>query len=1065
MNAATVREGVPASSPPCRRVKEEKEEGEEQDAHVDRNGNALQPQLPVSTSPQARASALDFLALWRHASAPHGGQLAVADSSSTRKAHGDGGDLEPPQLTSSLSPPPRPQLGTLTVGSIVFAPHRVACAPPPHHSAGGGAGASASSVTAPPPPPPYQLHYALAEVTGIQACAGTVTLSFLFTDPGIDDEAVSLYECVPCPPATLARWLSEASLAAAPPRCSLLERALHVAAEAGPPPVSEVYRAVVSASPAVDAADPRHGQQRRCVSRLRRLYCLSDDDNDDDGPVETAKANPANGSSSPAGECAEGSGSSAAVPAFLTWTSAPRAAEAALAAAAFTARYSAPMSVHVFFSGVFQLVNTYMEQHCRGGQRDAAVRHTADAEAGGAEAAMCARRSQRAARRLPPVVLCIFDNYATLRRFHVFMTVRGHVVRLVDGAGPPARAAALPPLLPPVPQTTHAFGAKCKVWMCMLREDTGEEDARMETQAGAAEALVEAQLSRLLASAPAIDALVSFREHTTAFPEDRVTAESALRRLLPHLDAGQLVCTLQDVPALTPAVSAAAAAASPIKVSGAVFGDNKLLVPCSPEQLTLLSTVWVSAAPPATDAVASAAEQAGRETSQQPTSSPTGKGGRKRGRPSDDGASATAAAAAAGAHALTPALLERIALGSFTDVAAATLFDVFADAVAVVRARQDSGTVTPVVVVEDETGHAADGAVLCSVEEVYAKWCVDPARFGEAFPVFAAVYALIADVFAGAGRRTPRPAASTPSSAMGALPRIALVLPHGNPTHHPNLSTQQYLHTLRTFFAPWAVHEIPAATTALTSVGGSGGPALSSGGIGVGGGGAAPVLWHHRGGVLLLFCDEATTQLGALQDEADVVVACGKAAAAWVAANVATHAGSTDRDAPVLFAVISEVELVPPTEQLTHLWLPVSPSSLSASPAMKETSSTAVAAAASRVAWPATSSEEASCAELDALWRRLLATVGPDGGMEEAVRRAASMGGRRLHSLEVLPKTLRQAVVLWRHLQPKDADTRETRGTPWRALQAAVRELALACMTAMPVRTSDVVLVRQSGDL
>ncbi|SCU70895.1 uncharacterized protein TEOVI_000247000 [Trypanosoma equiperdum] len=43
------------------------------------------------------------------------------------------------------------------------------------------------------------LRYALAEVTGIQATARTVTVSFLGTEPGVDDEAVPFYTVVPSP--------------------------------------------------------------------------------------------------------------------------------------------------------------------------------------------------------------------------------------------------------------------------------------------------------------------------------------------------------------------------------------------------------------------------------------------------------------------------------------------------------------------------------------------------------------------------------------------------------------------------------------------------------------------------------------------------------------------------------------------------------------------------------------------------------------------------------------------------------------------------------------------------
>ncbi|KAH9599351.1 hypothetical protein LSM04_007294 [Trypanosoma melophagium] len=73
------------------------------------------------------------------------------------------------------------------------------------------------------------LHYALAEITGIQACAGTATVAFLDAEPGVDDEAVPLYTLVPCPRGVLA----DSGACDGETLCSLAGRVLRVAPEAG----------------------------------------------------------------------------------------------------------------------------------------------------------------------------------------------------------------------------------------------------------------------------------------------------------------------------------------------------------------------------------------------------------------------------------------------------------------------------------------------------------------------------------------------------------------------------------------------------------------------------------------------------------------------------------------------------------------------------------------------------------------------------------------------------------------------------------------------------------------
>ncbi|EKF99975.1 hypothetical protein TCSYLVIO_009096 [Trypanosoma cruzi] len=84
------------------------------------------------------------------------------------------------------------------------------------------------------------LHYALAEVTGIQACAGTATVAFVNSEPGVDDGAVPLYALVPCPWPDFARGGV---------RCTFAECALRAAARYEPTP-----------------SDTARGQQLSCDS-------------------------------------------------------------------------------------------------------------------------------------------------------------------------------------------------------------------------------------------------------------------------------------------------------------------------------------------------------------------------------------------------------------------------------------------------------------------------------------------------------------------------------------------------------------------------------------------------------------------------------------------------------------------------------------------------------------------------------------------------------------------------------------------------------------------------------
>lgn len=783
----------------------------------------------------------------------------------------------------------------VSVGSIVFAPQRAAT-----HGKRVTSSPTAAS-------PRVQPHYALAEVTGVQACAGTATVSFVWNDAGVDEEAVSLFELVPCPSSVLGRLGWEASGTHPCVSCSLLERVMGVRPSGGPlgPALARAAHrrdcAGASGSLAAAAAAPY-------------LLCASDDECDSvPKSKENAAVTATTGerkrprASPPKTETEEGEeevvvrrcpGSDRTCGATGTDTE----------GLVFTWDPTTG-SVHAFYAEAFRrLVRAVAEV----GRRSLAV--------------LSARASPQSASR---AVLCVFDSYYLLRRFTVFMSLRGHAVRLLDGLDSDGGG-----------NTEVGLLRENVVWLCVLRADAADSTV----------------LTRLLRTAPPVEALVQFSEEeeedqcgggggggqcTPRGEAHHRVAPAVPAALSPYLSAEQVVLgrfrARPDEHDSAPSMVAGVPTPVKVKVSGGIFGTHKLLAPASKVQLLLMRTVLESAE------AAHAATTRG------------GAGG---------SASRRGAVSAAAQGALSAALLERIALGNFTDTSLANLF---ASSGGVVATVQQHGDAAP--------------QPFCSVAELHRLLCVDASGFGEGFPVFAAVRALVRDVFEGG----PRFMRDTTTAGVPSLPRVVLVAPRGLPAGHPHSTTEQFVRSVRQYMAPWQLHEL------------SGSLAHDA---------ATAVQWQRHGGLLLLYCDDPSTQLGALHADADVVVACGKSAAAWVAATSGGRDGENgapSSHSPLYFAVLSEVEVV--RDLVSHEWAPYGAT--------------------------ASHSDDDNDDDNDVVWQQLLAVL-----LQEA--------GRPQHA--AVPKVLQQAVLLWGPLSAGH------RGSPWRWLRREVKRIALRTAHATPVQ-------------
>eukprot|EP00796_Vickermania_ingenoplastis_P006827 gene6827-4906_t len=744
----------------------------------------------------------------------------------------------------------------LGVGCLVFAPRRKKNKP-----------SSSLPRTLPDFPFASKVRYGLAEITGVQSSAGTITVAFLFSHPGVDDESFCIFDVIPCAvewlwehaPVQVARTTWEPP---SPPPCSLLEHILAIPLTAGSVPEEELFSEVErTPSGPEKAGDP-------VIQWLRRLYQGSDQR--EGSPSSGPKLLPYYHFHSSVGKTCTVS------PLFR-----PVATQDTPGETCFVVDYLSVPSLHqgyaVGFRGIDYLVSSNAS-------------HPSTAT------------DSPSADMSFPVTLCLFDSFALLNRFQHFMSVRGHTVHFLNGqeiyndssevrGEGRKRQRSLSPLSASDCQFMlgDTASSASKMWICLLREDA----AHLEIT------------TKLLAEVPSVHFFIHCVEDE---PDGLVTsmAKGIVQMLsTPIHQRWTLVFKnfpSQGRPALFKGASVDTRTKG-MKVSGEIFKGHKLLVPPSPEQLLLLATV----AAPSTD-----------ETDQEnPLAS--------------------------------PALLERIALGNLTDLSAANLFGGYANVKAFIPCDKKHGAPT----------------FLSSIKRLHHNFVLNPLKFGESFPVFAAALEIIHDTQCRFEKLSKEP-----NNSRCYAPRVVLIFPKCNPSGSTQLASEQFLMALKLYLAPQQVYQLIALEVST---------------------------WSARGGILILHCDDTITQLSCLHFDADLVIACGKRAAAWVAASEGTGMvdGLSGQD---FFAVISEIEISPVGQSRT--WVPYR-------------------IEARDYSFPSEDSLEAVN-----LWNRLEGYYSSGGFLSEA------------------PKPLQQAMTLFQ--QEKNSD--------WKNVLRLCRSVVVACATASPIR-------------
>ncbi|CCW63940.1 unnamed protein product [Phytomonas sp. EM1] len=845
---------------------------------------------------------------------------------------------------------------------------------------------------------PHRVHrtaYALAEITGIQASASTASVSFLLSDPGTDDEAISLFDLVPCPP----QYLRQLSLFGSGSKCDsgqepddgtipnsdLIndETGDDVVADGCESPQSPIeYLLQRSVHAGLVHPDQAHAAWLRQFQHPAGLCDTTAEfkagEAQTEGPAAKRNRTVLKHEKNVFGQHfplqlkkdENVLGSSLMSPPLLgpgpdhLVTTRSGAVDGIL-----VANYIPPMNKNVYFANTFREANVII-----GNQ----LRQTASRLCNKKDNVTKRLGSEHGSREIDgvsgvPVVLCIFDHYEMLRRLEVFMSLRGHIVRPIDGVresdskltcgtGPDWNhtTAAICQGKVPLPAVASAFSSACRVWLCMLREDAcgGEEDLR-----------------RLLRDAPPVDFLLVVHDTEVPLPSlcpvDPIEgAEANILKLLTHLrePLRRLVVCFRGAPC----VEGETITGSKVKVSGSVFRGNKVLVPASREQLLLIQTVLS----------APIAQQSPYPFSTDP-------------------------------QRLGPGLLERIALGSFTDSAASNLFAGFAGTAAIQV--QYGGN-------ESASACRSPHTVFSSIAELRRKFCQNPMAFGEAFPIFAVARAIVQDVFFAQLRQ-----GCGTGSCLGRLPRVALVFHRGNPTGMPLLTTDTFLNNVRQYFSPWCVHDVGSPISVRHSI--SSAEVVPT-----------PVLWNRQGGLMMLFSDEPSASLAALHDEADVVIACGKTAAAWIAANARTSLSC--------FAILSEVEVVP-VQDTTYTWFPFDLASV-------KNDFTA----------------QSSMVKRELVWRQLLehTTKATRPSISPESKHDSRSASKRCIQI---PKVLQQALILYQHLT---SDTSKQGGGPegegevrqeptvlpvssghctWPNLSTFIKTMVLNCLTTTPVQMGE----------
>lgn len=778
----------------------------------------------------------------------------------------------PPDLSTEASPhdPPYPY-SVSWMHALAVRWQRAAA----HHPEGLGVGCV---VFAPKPPArgggnvscvDLHVQYALAEITGIQSADGTVTVSFLFSSPGAEEEQVSIFDVIP----STEVWkdgcmhFHEGGMNNAH-SASLLERLLRLPLHSGPMPEDYLYRRVIDGYQDPSAADsPASSGMSQLIPLLRAIY----GEEGSGGQEQTGREGIHRPNDSPS-QAVSPSGAGSEARQTIISSGQP-----------WRFSYNPSQSIHECYAEAFR-------------ELDHAIAEDYWALTGGhppprsSTSVVDRISSGGGTKSYPPTILCVFDEFSLLQRFDIFMSTRGHNVTMLDGdisvsdeKGVFSQALFQSPVqeyeshllrkrkrsghsvdddaetmckAPRRKITRYAFNNPCKEWFCMLMDDLDPLD----------------NLSSLLVNAPTIDYLlfVSSQEEMPVVVEKNgdSLARKELQEQLKNLLSPFLVCSstvlltgFPSIPSISTSYSSLVSTENPrvekkekrthsslhtVKISGQIFEGRKIMVPPSPEQLLLLATVTSF-----------------QETQQENNLETISQGKKLK-------------------TSVGSALSERIALGTFTNSSADHLFSAYS----MIKAEIPSGT------------HMVS---FSSIEELHHNFYSEPSLFGNSFPVYAIARGIAQDAYAAAVREASRNGTSRVSFVP---PRIALVLPRGNPCGNPQLALSRFVASLKEYFSAWSVYEVlPGRSSAERN---------------------QTSRWSSQGGVLLLYCDEIESQMSTIHTEADVVIACGKRAATWIAATI----GGSE-SAVQCYAVISEIEVVSISED--HTWTPYRPPSVMSS--------------------------------------------------------------------------------------------------------------------------------------
>lgn len=660
-----------------------------------------------------------------------------------------------------------------------------------------------------------------------------------------------------------------------------------------------------------------------------------------------------------------------------------------------------------------------------------------------------------------------------------------------------AEGPAAPGKHPSLP-TPHAFHMDGKIWYCLLREEV-EHTTRSSTLEADDFPLPflspSAAFSSRLASSPPIDVVLFFSErHQKAMAIDAscslsslpFSAEAMLHSLFsrcatvvppfwtllfeddpPMLcdsnerergDATQKTSDTLPVHGFSPQV---------VKVSGAIYDGRKILVPPSPEQLLLLASTPL----PFSSSSASSSSCCGGEGENAPMGEEEKKKKQTKKHPGtsvkERGADRVPASGSTDGLSWNPVVVERIALGSFTDASLHHLFSTAGSLIANVDLEKQHRNVpiSPHGMPDGRGGPVVPSSGvyrLSSVERL--QYCCGPgasSSFGDAFPVYAAIRHIVEDALASS-LLAPLPSSSSPfpfsldGPSRWRFPRIAVVLAERRVAEGSPFSNATFVENVKRYFTPWVVHTLtsiaPKRSTSAPRSEDGGKPVVPPC---VSSACSSTVQWDRHGGLLLLFSDEVESLHSSMHTEADIVIACGKRASAWVAAErkhqlpEANGSGSSPaaphqrcrRPPPYYYAVISEIEVAP--QPSMHFWIPFSPSSTArwdhhhhADPIQHRGVGQESRLPSANPYWTA---YLPVVTETEALWDRLVTYV------------------KKQVKPTCLPKVIHQAVELWVYLQ--EEERRRSAGASTTPIHharfaALAKSMALCCASAPVLRLS-----------